>query len=138
MATNIAKLASQSARAGLLGGSFFVPANRPVILTGRESARKHANHDCSRDERFTIVPGAAIYVSPADEGAFMVARHLARLISLTSEPEPRVEPATGPLPEGSIHLTLSDPDTPEAPDSYDLAIPATGVALRAPTTAGLY
>lgn len=110
----------------------------PVTPSMRNIVPAPAEVERDGGDTFTIAPGATIYVSPADEDALRVARQLATLIWLTSEPEPRIEAATGPVPDGSIHLTLTDPDTPEAPESYELTITTTSLTLRAPTAAGLF
>ena len=102
----------------------IVPA--PVSVEGGEG------------EPFKIAPGATIYVTPADEGALRVARYLADLISIAPEPASRVEAATGTIPDGSIQLSLAAPDTPEAPESYELTITPRGVTLEAPSAAGLF
>ena len=88
-------------------------------------------------ESFAIPPGAVIFVSPGNEGARTVARHLADLLSPALEPAPRLETATDPIPDGSIYLSLSGSPA-DAPESYELVITARGVTLRAPQPAGLF
>jgi len=87
---------------------------------------------------FDIVPGATIFVAPGDERALKVARYLADLISISPESPARVETVTGPVPEGSIHLSTSLTGTASGPESYSLTIAPSGVSLTAPAPAGLF
>jgi hexosaminidase len=92
----------------------------------------------SRSETFAIAPGATIFVTPGDEGVLKVARYLADLVSISPESPARVETTTGPVPDGSIHLSISAVGSAKGPESYDLTIAARGVTLTAPAPAGLF
>ena len=86
---------------------------------------------------FLLTPATPIFVSPADEGAISVARHLARLIAGSPETVKQIRTDAGEPPTEAIVLALGA-DPPLGDEGYSLQITAERVTIRASRPAGLF
>jgi len=110
----------------------------PFVQSMRQIVPLPASVEPEDGDPFVIAEGLAIVIAPGNDEVRGVAEHLRDLVAFPAQPEPRIEAAVSPIPDGSIHLSLADPDTPRAPESYELTITSRAVTLTAPDPAGLF
>ncbi|MDQ4044317.1 MAG: beta-N-acetylhexosaminidase [Chloroflexota bacterium] len=89
-------------------------------------------------DSFTVDSLTVIHVEAGNAEVERIGRYLVELIGPTIEAAPRVLPATGTPPPGSIHLATGAGSTPLGEEGYELTITSERVTIQAPRPAGLF